>query len=577
MARWWILFLVILAIAYAAFLSFSHSNAGFGTKDLCDLHNYLDVQDSFAHDLDRPIQRLVENTIRFMDLDYSVIVNAPYRRDRLVVYSLDCSKLTTEGSSNQVPPQFRSMLKHITRNAMALRPNVILIDKALIDAILMNSTNIALSTVQGGEGILKAATIAELDAARDEAINMQWQRRLLDFGNYAGFVARDSASNAWERAMESYILNEPSKVVTNLALPALLPIFAHEIAHLTDSSGVVGKSSAFMISELLMSGRKHIVEVEEARADSVALAALRNFLNSAQRSFEEPELFVLGRQVFALCSYLQTEELTRAFSGFRGFSAKEVLFNIESNNCYLDEPYWHLDKIHKIGWDAPLVISMREAESIRRGFLENRHIDVHAHHFARIRDYQEVVCQTVAPRDRDGNIYPSLILDNEISPAVDILLATTEESLCEIADPMQYKSTGRRRDEILRAFDNLEWEDGANCPQGFGCVAHVNEFLTFPVDAYLEVLGNVDDVRRIRLTVDLGREDQAEAVAARAVVAVFIVGIAGSSAEVLNKTERFLREASDCVWTRLQLNGTAGITGRTLRPYWVVLDYGESE
>ncbi len=320
-----------------------------------------------------------------------ICLEPPIRDDCINILVLDAVSDGSQGAGSSTP-----WLRDLRLNALALRPNLILVDARLLDFLSVALNNALTATTAH---LLKEGFYA------DVMRNAMAQASYADFADIEEFFKPGSVADGspiWklaEQSLETYqrMSNEKGPL-GSLKNSYFVVVFAilleHEIAHL-DGGGT--PHWAFRIKSVVEQAAASMVYREELRADRIALDRVTRMMemfriwsrsnpSELDEYFEDP--FFGNLPLIAYAGFLRDLALYDGLQGFRGLAARDLALSFLHRNCE-EEPGLELlgfnaqDRILAAGRKS-LPILTEEEFSILRSRLANADLSqTHRHNFVR--------------------------------------------------------------------------------------------------------------------------------------------------------------------------------------------------
>ncbi|SYZ73770.1 hypothetical protein TRIP_C60040 [Candidatus Zixiibacteriota bacterium] len=339
-------------------------------------------------------------------------LNRPYHDDSICVFIINVDKALKLQLSNKT----RHLIEACHRDCLALPPNVILVDSKVFQLLMVSASNsmtgllgnldempplyrtLSLSTPDSiltslGPGfwegfflsIEKAHTV-NIVANYIKYRNLYNYSQSVDSGEYTR--ANETAFTAAIKDLK-VLCEDQDLDLCRLFVPFILPIVAHEMAHLQVNVPVV----AAWRSQDIVSSVIAIQTDREDEADSLAYDASLQYIG--RLPLEQAQIFLVGLTEYA--GIFRDLVLWKAFDGFRGMDSRDVLFTLED----FDEPaaedttaYPDPNQIDCGYWNDPPLMTTRDLNEIAARVRQLGAFIGHSHLLARgaklLRMIQEV-------------------------------------------------------------------------------------------------------------------------------------------------------------------------------------------
>ncbi len=369
-------------------------------------------------------------------------LNDTYLGSAINIYVVDAARIPNEGEAllGMARPAFKAV---IANNAVAIAPNVIVLDSFFLGFSLFNVFNDILGFAQMLGGDDQAIELASLTAYR-RLRNMQ------AYNEGSADVAADllESGGLIAEAVRSEELAGP--MVTAMTI-----VLAHEVEHLDSRTDGRFRGLSMAPLEGWLARRQR---AREEVADERAVAALRRrFPVEGNPVLEAYHL----QAVVAMAKYLRDTSRTDFFNDFRGLDAKDVFVNVAPGACP-DDPelrwaYFDMPDGTNRAWSRPIpLMTASEFGALRSLYGSDAASRAHAHGALRAEAFLRVV------EEESEMDFPHLIapesallsaLDTGVSPELGWGPGRAIEPL------------GLSVAEILESVpDSIGWHDVVNCP-----------------------------------------------------------------------------------------------------------------
>jgi hypothetical protein len=344
---------VVAAFFIAAAIAFSINNRRRFNRQIYNEITSAGLRDDRYHDALRTY---------FEDANASnarkVCIDPPFRNDCVNVVLVKPASAVSNQGRDLTP-----LLKDLRLNALALRPNLVLVDATLLDFLTVQVFNDFVATVERAS-IDGRTGVTQADSFKTALIQASYRQ----FGNITEFFhpgTFDGAEPIWKDADQSFRnldeladsrsdSGEPSKDdirdMSRYYISAVYSLlFEHEFAHLTAKRGTF---FAFSVQSALGQAAAPLIYEEEKRADEVALSRVKSIVqkmesrpsNKNGRPYLDNPL-LRNMPFLAYSDFLTDLALYEGLEGFRGLPAKDLALSFVHVPCRRDldirsDLYW---------------------------------------------------------------------------------------------------------------------------------------------------------------------------------------------------------------------------------------------
>lgn len=409
----------------------------------------------------------------------------------------DCINVLVVDSVSEDAPKgrgFEPWLRDLRLNALALPPNLILVDGRLLDFL----------TVAMGDALTANTARMLADGANPQSLRTALAHAsFAEFANLAEFFVPGSSSFTdarpiWERAKNELESENGGGAVSEIVRPYMSIILAilleHEIAHLEASRGPYW---ALSIRTVLARSAAPLIYREEVRADGVALDRAYRLADSFRTRNTPAELrpfvqdLVISRLPFLVyAGFLQDLSLYDGLEGFRGLPARDWVLSFFHKNCD-DEPELVLlpfnaqARVAFAGRKSLPLLTKDEFSALRSRLAHADLAQTHRHNLIRA---EEILARSMLERE---------FIEVQNPKQSDYIRALLEnQPLKAFTDKSEFVPIpGTNIDQLLEGAQKLiNVERAVTCPLE---QCYVGTFSNN--DGFFEVIGTARQVVRIRL------------------------------------------------------------------------------
>lgn len=429
-------------------------------------------------------------------------INASYRRDCTNVIIVDLSRASKEMKAERFP--FISLRK----NALALSPNVILIDKVLIQHLLFEAYNLLSAVTRASLREDHSTADVGTEFALASLINMEVVRtKQIPAEVFGNARSLESFSTELLRGLSEGTPGPNAKTTsvhklstTDLYMMLTLALLLdHESAHLDVSDGAHEHESNGL---LLDQTAARLTLREEIRADKIALGAMERYIGMLRMSsnletstlFKDPIYSSLPFLVQA--EYWRDSAITAGLDGFRGFSADDMAVEISHQSCDEEDPEQlvFLDpRTVIVGRRKPLpLLTKQEFELQQTNFVRADLPQTHLHNLSRAENiYRQL------HRSSDSKL-EGLQLGGHVAFVQALLAKNPKAAFTESNEFAPISNTSI--DKFLEKTKELvDYEPAVTCPLSRCYVGTISG-----ADGYIEIVANKKELAEVRVIMDLG-------------------------------------------------------------------------
>lgn len=478
-----------------------------------------------------------------------IVLNAVPRADELAIVVLAVDHRLEDAVGGD--PEVRDLALALRGNALAISPNLILIDGAFIDFVLLNAAQNLIGYYQTLD---LAAKVPTGEATEVDVRRFGKKMRLLIDRDRARWVDQWSVERRGE-----YLRQSLAYFGTGLADPhvhptvdfAVAPVLFHEIGHLGSGGLLSFRDTWEKLKDALERMRRYPATqlrlAEERRADAYAAERIRATVDAAFRS-RKPYAGEAVQAVVATLKLFRDLVVRDVFGNFRGLPPEDYLYWLEHEPCASwtseSEPLWfgHVARTRSIR-DAPFPLLTAEEFARFRRRLDGHVADgTHPHHFQRAAILLEAL------RGFVPDFYFEVLLDARVA-----MQEALGEDRPELLAPRSSGDVGLRRVEFVDALKGaFDLRPAVNCA-GTGCLVGVPTSDPGPASGFLEIAARGDAVERVRLVLPVYTENDRGVMSADNVLlsrmdllALVAARLLGEPAALIgSRTRRLLAEVSD--------------------------------
>lgn len=484
-----------------------------------------------------------------------VNINGPYDERAINVYVVRPAVLRTSDVSAEV----RDLADVLKNNFVSFPPNLITIDSHFLAALMVNAYNDTLGLAQSFAEVQNApATDAEIVANGRKFSGIS---RYLRFVNLDDYMRGNIDRFDQQGGFLATVLSDPAlKDAFEIIYTTLMPVVAHELAHLrsNQTNAQLPWNPAALVERLVA----EYARAEESRADKEALAHVARYVAELESEYEtNPGVLLNLQALIAMASYLRDVTLDDAFNDFRGVKPQDYFVHIEQKSCEEmteDLRALQFDHPSRVAAADPYteempLLTRDEYERLRQRVVTNPAMASHAHNFARAAELLDSIPPTFKEVVQTESLFESL------SQFLDGLANDDPSIMAPVTAPDGVGLTSEQL--LLDVRDLFDWRPAVNCGPN-DCLLGL-----LSGDAgYVEIMGPLEDVRRVRLVVRLVRVDRPgpgdqEEINETARNLAVLMGIARNALpESAPAVARLLTEIPRCFW----FSDTQSVAGRTL-------------
>jgi hypothetical protein len=421
-----------------------------------DLHSaVIDQQDllsgstAFTQQVGEGLGRIV----RMAAISKEVRVNQPYKASQINIYIVDRRQILA--ASPRMSPMLRTGLSALEDNAIALPPDIVLVDLAFAGKVLSNAVADLVMQLQMQDQDAVHAKILDVLSDYDRIRALRLEKDLTGRDDETWIrVGFANHRVVWPMMTEGLAKAQLGAIFSS----ALAPVVLHEIGHLVQGSmGHAAELRQDTVKTAAYLANQETRKVEDA-ADAYALEHLRLYLSKVtavpanpgmplqewvktdpvpadgdamqkllgmsfsyfllevQRKSAGPRLEHLA--VAASGKYFRDEVLAEALQGFRGFAAEDTLVRLYHKPCDLEgEPaaviFNDATALVKAERGLYPVFTASEWESLRAKFFSHVSGGTHSHNFYRAARLISLSGSTASDEavalDRGALFFPALL------------------------------------------------------------------------------------------------------------------------------------------------------------------------
>ena len=465
----------------------------------------------------------------------NVQINSPYKRDSINIYIIDLEDPFYK-NKEKFAFEYNHLLSALNNNAIALPPDIIFIDYALVGELLANAAAELVMKLQSSpthealpKDIIKLDDLISTLADYHRYRNIRLVRGLTDsqdaYWIKEGF---NNKSDYWRVMLDKIQL---AGLGAYLA-PSIAPIFYHEMGHLEqnttgklfDKAGEVIQDAEKLLSKLVTSIWNSKLKKIEDEADEYSNKQILRFLqwskdNAVDDLRNLTEIKALFPRVFAsrsseldklsnqMAAYLlirlryidrgTIEKLTiaatakyyrdlvivNAFQNFRGIDAEDLVHKFYHKQCDGTPLEFNLyEDIERIHRGFLPILNSNDWENIRERFFNHVENETHTHNFYRASKLLQVIAkkenlnQALINNWRDGENLFKALFENKPS----------------LIEPTFRQRTNIKTEELVSFLSkNLELTPAVSCKK-FNCQVGYFKSILGRKDssAYLEVVSD---------------------------------------------------------------------------------------
>jgi hypothetical protein len=496
-----------------------------------DDYKWLEQPGVLEHDFDTALKRAIpKDFARTLNIAGPISINRTPRANGLAIFVVSMRAIRRLAAREGIPREVRDRLPAIERNAVAIHPNMIILDADLASDLIVLGYNalLALANAEMSKPIKNRSDTAEVDA------HFEVVSKLGGLAAYLRLAYMEGLGNS-PRFARGLLRTSRIFNVEALVGAILVPIIAHEAAHLLQAPAGSGGVGSYFSRE------------DDADRGSLSILPLLK---------AEHELMLFAAAETA--NYFRDRAMFTLFDRLRGFRAKELLVDtIQEDTCgrqrYLSRlDYENPARIAYAGLRRYPLLTAQEWKAIRE--THPLSLAVQSHNLRR---------GVQLLKSAAGELPGSWMAD-----------VTRLEQGLRSGDPsgiLAEASGGRiglRRAEVTGALRHLHFEPAVTCAPGRCWVGTESG-----VPGYIELVGE-SDLESIVLVLPLRRRSSSEPKSAmnqqdRIRDAAMSVGLAMNFlSAVLPKADagtpaaqQFLMESLACQWVFAERQGD----GRVVR------------
>lgn len=490
---------------------------------------FLYQNDAFIVQVEAGLNRIATNA----GISRPIAVNKPYDESVTNLYILDLADVS-EKKVARLRPGLRRVIGSLRDNAIALPPDIVVMDIALVGRILENAFA-DLLMLQQKPGEATGDNLIEILSDHHRIRTMRLNKKLIDDRDDEWFKTGYGGVRVFWPLIVDKLTD--AKLV-ELFATSLAPVLLHEIGHL--DAGTAGhlfpdledvrraaKDLSRDVSRYLLGNR--IKEIEDA-ADRFSLAKVQAYLarmmdSPPSRGVPVPEwvashpmpedlpfheqllmqgtLFMLMRAqesdialferqlVASSGKYFRDEVLTEAFHQFRGISAEDNLVRFFHRDCNLetaDDPLEYNDYDDLVRGERGFypILTQSDWNRLRDRFFQHVSAGTHAHNFYR--------AAAIFSASRDGSVSsnPQAI---ELDRGAQLFNALMSDSP-SIIEPDFDGSTRLKTTRLLRHLEEqMQFEDAISCKELKCRVGRFKNDPEIPItsNAFIEIASDAKD------------------------------------------------------------------------------------
>jgi hypothetical protein len=333
-------------------------------------------------------------------------LNGPYSGSSVNVYVVGLSGQQLD-PSRIGNPQVRLTLEALRDNAVALPPDIVLLDSRFLEHLVLNAWNqemgvmLALNEKDARVAIGTPQEEAEQVIALYGAI-----ADLYRFGNIRAWRSASTASGEQSdvrRVSDSLSANGAS----DMLLFALAPIFYHELGHL--EQGTAGAYLEFVQEIAQYFASRRLLAIEDA-ADQYAASALRQLVlqRHRQRVARADSDLKDYESMAATVMLMRDSVLFDVFDGFRGLPVEDQFLGFVHQDCRRHPEtaqlgFYESGKLASASRAYRPVLTAKELATLHTKFVKSAGSGSHAHAFIRGERITEALQELFPENERADN------------------------------------------------------------------------------------------------------------------------------------------------------------------------------
>jgi hypothetical protein len=493
---------------------------------------FLYKNDHFLDQIESGVNRMA----RLAGTRPNWVLNKPYSPRATNLYIIDLRNVGNDQVA-RLAPELQALIGSLRDNAIAVPPDIVVMDMSLVGKILENSYADLMMLLQEPGNTPAMAKILDIlsdyHRIRTTRLNMNLvddrDREWIE-GGYGG-----------KRVFWPVVIEKIDQAgLGALFSAALMPVLFHEQGHLEhgDSGGHMlpdlaelkrrGKALSHELSNQLWNGR---IKAAEDAADKYSYEMLARYMSKDrtvpadagipvnewigshplgpnpefyQKLLTNSVAFLLDKSheaggedlerllVASTGKYFRDEVLTEAFHDFRGLAAENNLIRFSHRNCDINQPkptpvdFGGVDDLTGAERGFYPVMTRDDWTSIRSRFFEHVEAGTHAHNFYRASAILSAA-QNSSPQDAER----AFSLDKGAA----LFAALMEDDPTKL-EPTFVRSTRIPVQRLLAGLDeSMVFEDAINCARSkcrVGRFRHDNE-LGVASTAFLELVSDARD------------------------------------------------------------------------------------